>query len=395
MTDYMEQLIERRPPVSPSTPCIEIYEQFRREPDALCVPVVENEQVVGLVDRQDFLLRYTYQLGPDLYGKRPIIHLTDKTPIVVDVSMPFDALGDLIVKARAGGLLRGFVVVRDGRYFGVASALSLVRLMLDVSERRAEALEIERQRVEDANRSKTEFLASMSHELRTPLNAIIGFTDFINSEPFGPVQPPKYGEYIVDVNRSANHLLGLINELLDMAKIEAGRMELSEEEFPAALPVEEALQMLKQSISDAGLTLEQDLTAEDIHLYADRQMALQVMLNLLSNAIKFTPHGGKITVRSQRVPDGVGMSIEDTGIGIPENYIQRILQPFEQVENAMSRSRPGTGLGLPLAKAMIDAHGGTMAIHSKLGKGTRIEIHIPASRVIEANPDAGVCHTAA
>ncbi len=395
MTDYMEQLIERRTPVSPSTPCFDVYEQFMREPDALCVPVVENEQVIGLVNRQDFLLRYTYQLGPDLYGKRPIIHLTDKTPMIVDVSMPFDALGNLIVKARAGGLLSGFVVVRDGRYFGVGNALSLVRLMLDVSERRSEALEIERQRVEDANRSKTEFLASMSHELRTPLNAIIGFTDFINSEPFGPVQPSKYGEYIVDVNRSANHLLGLINELLDMAKIEAGRMELCEEEFPAALPVEEALQMLKQSISDAGLNLEQHLTGEEIHLYADRQMALQVMLNLLSNAIKFTPHGGKIIVRSQRVPDGMLLSIEDTGIGIPENYIQRILQPFEQVENAMSRSRPGTGLGLPLAKAMIDAHGGTMAIHSKLGKGTRIDIHIPSSRVIELNPDAEVQNTAA
>ncbi|MGD1933818.1 MAG: histidine kinase dimerization/phospho-acceptor domain-containing protein, partial [Candidatus Phaeomarinobacter sp.] len=178
--------------------------------------------------------------------------------------------GTLLVKARGRGLLSGFIVTRDEKYYGVGTTLSLMRLMLDVSERRSDALEIERQRVEEANRSKTEFLASMSHELRTPLNAIIGFTDFIASEPFGPVSPTKYGEYIVDVNQSANHLLGLINELLDMAKIEAGRMELSEEEFPAALPVEEVLKMLKQSMADAGLILQKDLTGEDIHLYADQ-----------------------------------------------------------------------------------------------------------------------------
>ena len=253
-----------------------------REPDALCVAVVDGGKVVGVVNRQDFLLRYTYQLGPDLYGKRPILHLTDTKPMIVDAGIPFDVLGNLIVKARGSGMLNGFIVTRDGTYYGVGTALSLMRLMLDVSERRSDALEIERQRVEEANRSKTEFLASMSHELRTPLNAIIGFTDFIASEPFGPVTPRKYGEYIADVNQSANHLLGLINELLDMAKIEAGRMELCEEEFPAALPVEEVLQILKQSIADAGLNLEKELTGQDIHLYADRQMARQVMLNLWS-----------------------------------------------------------------------------------------------------------------
>lgn len=384
MTSYIEQLIERRPPVLPSTSCHDVYEQFMREPDALCLAVVEAGTVVGVVNRQDFLLRYTYQLGPDLYGKRPILHLTDTRPMIVDAEVPFDVLGNLIVKNRGSGLMNGFIVTREGRYHGVGTALSLMRLMLDVSERRSDALEVERQRVEEANRSKTEFLASMSHELRTPLNAIIGFTDFICSEPFGPVAPAKYGEYIVDVNRSAMHLLGLINELLDMAKIEAGRMELCEEEFPAALPVENALQMLKQSIADAGLKLEKDLTGQNILLYADQQMALQVMLNLLSNAIKFTPAGGTISVRARRDPDGLHVFVEDSGIGIPDDHIERILQPFEQVENAMSRSRPGTGLGLPLAKAMIEAHGGTLSIRSRLGEGTVIEIHIPDRRVIDA-----------
>ncbi|GAA6157529.1 sensor histidine kinase [Pyruvatibacter sp. HU-CL02332] len=386
MSNYFEQLLERRLPVVPTTNCHDVYEIFMREPDALCIPVVDGMEVLGLVNRQDFLLRYTYQLGPDLYGKRPITQLMDSNPLVVDRGMAFEDLGNRIVKARAGGLLGGFVVTEDGQYFGVGTALSLLRLMLDVSERRSDALEIERQRVEQANRSKTEFLASMSHELRTPLNAIIGFTDFMMSEPFGPVQPARYGEYVVDVNRSANHLLGLINELLDMAKIEAGKMELCEEEFPASQPVDEALQILKQSISDAGLKLKVDLADADVHLFADQKMAVQVMLNLLSNAIKFTPVGGTISVRSIRTDDGFDVIVSDTGIGIPPDHLERILQPFEQVETAMSRTKPGTGLGLPLAKAMIEAHGGMMSIASSLGKGTQITIHVPNARVVRAAP---------
>ena len=145
MASYVEQLIERRVPVPPSTSCHQVYEQFMREPDALCVAVVDGGKVVGVVNRQDFLLRYTYQLGPDLYGKRPILHLTDTKPMIVDVGIPFDVLGNLIVKARGSGMLNGFIVTRDGTYYGVGTALSLMRLMLDVSERRSDALEIERQ----------------------------------------------------------------------------------------------------------------------------------------------------------------------------------------------------------------------------------------------------------
>lgn len=395
MSKYFEQLIERRLPVTPSTNCHDVYEIFMREPDALCIPVVDGMEVAGLVDRQDFLLRYTYQLGPDLYGKRAITQLMDKSPLVVDRGMAFEALGNRIVKARAGGLLGGFVVTQDGRYFGVGTALSLLRLMLDVSERRSDALEIERQRVEHANRSKTEFLASMSHELRTPLNAIIGFTDFMMSEPFGPVQPARYGEYVVDVNKSANHLLGLINELLDMAKIEAGKMELSEEEFPASQPIDEALRILRQSIVDAGLELRTELANQDVRLFADQKMAVQVMLNLLSNAIKFTPAGGTICVCSALTDSGIDLVVSDTGIGIPPDHLERIVQPFEQVETAMSRSKPGTGLGLPLAKAMVEAHDGTMSITSTLGKGTRIAIHVPDARVIKAATPQGRQSTAA
>ncbi|WP_425062417.1 sensor histidine kinase [Pyruvatibacter mobilis] len=384
MMSYIDQLVECRTPVSPGTTCHEVHELFMLDPDALCVAVVEDDYVAGLVNRQDFLLRYTYQLGPDLYGRRSITHLMDAAPMVVDAGIAFEDLSDKIGGSRASGLLRGFVVTVAGRYYGVGTALTLLRLMLDLSENRSAALEVERLRVEEANRSKTEFLASMSHELRTPLNAIIGFTDFIASEPFGPVTPTKYGEYITDVNASAHHLLGLINELLDMAKIEAGKMELAEDEFPAIEPVLQAVNMLRQQVADAGLTLQMDLLDETALIFADKQMTRQVVINLLSNAIKFTPRGGRILIRSERLPDGLRLTVSDTGIGIPADRIERVLEPFEQVENAMSRSRPGTGLGLPLSKAMVEAHGGTLSLSSTFGEGTRVDIMLPVERIVMA-----------
>lgn len=388
MISYIDQLVESRAPVSPTTTCHEVYELFMLDPDALCIAVVEDDCVAGLVNRQDFLLRYTYQLGPDLYGRRPINHLMDASPMVVDAGIAFDELSSKIGNSRASALLRGFAVTMAGRYYGVGTALTLLRLMLDVSEQRSEALEIERLRVEEANRSKTEFLASMSHELRTPLNAIIGFTDFISTEPFGPLSPNKYSEYISDVNSSAHHLLGLINELLDMAKIEAGKMELSEEDFPAIEPIREAITMLKQSISEAELTLETSLLDETVTIYADKRMIRQVVLNLLSNAIKFTPAGGSICLCSERFEGGARLIVTDTGIGIPPDRIDRVLQPFEQVESAMSRTKPGTGLGLPLSKAIVEAHGGTLALTSELGKGTRVDVFVPERRIMI--PDAKV-----
>lgn len=395
MNNYIDQLVDCRAPVAPSTTCHEVFELFMLDPDSLCVAVVQDGHVLGLVNRQDFVLRYTYQLGPDLYGRRPITHLMDASPVIVDTGIAFHMLSDRIVGARAGGLLRGFVVTHEEQYYGIGSALTLLRLMLDLSEKRSEALEIERQRVEEANRSKTEFLASMSHELRTPLNAIIGFTDFITSEPFGPVEPARYGEYIGDVNSSAHHLLGLINELLDMAKIEAGRMELAEEEFPAAEPILEALSMLKHSIVDAGLGLISELPETELYLYADKRLAKQIMLNLISNAVKFTPRGGHVTVGAMETETSLVAFVEDTGIGIPEDRIERVLQPFEQVENAMSRTRPGTGLGLPLAKAMIEAHGGKILISSRLGVGTRVEVHMPRDRIVGQSTDSEMMHSSA
>ncbi|MEQ8747002.1 ATP-binding protein [Pyruvatibacter sp.] len=382
MTRQIDQLIERRAPVTSSAKCHEVYEIFMHDPDAMCVAVVDDGLVAGMVNRQDFVLRYSYQFGPDLYGRRPISHLMDPSPLIVDTDVAFDTLTGRIGGARASDLLRSFVVVENGIYCGVGTALTLLRMMLDVSEHRLAALEIERHRAEVANGAKTQFLASMSHELRTPLNAIIGFTDFMATEPFGPVSPPRYGEYVKDVNASANHLLGLINELLDMAKIESGHIDLCEEEFPASRPILDALNMLKQSIADAGLTLETRLPDGDVTLYADERMARQVVLNLLSNAIKFTPAGGTICVTASSNTHAASLTVADTGIGIPADRIETVLEPFEQVENAMSRTRPGTGLGLPLARAMMQAHGGSLEIQSVLAEGTQVTVSLPRERIV-------------
>ncbi len=364
------------------------------DPDALCVAILDGDEIAGLVNRQDFLLRYTYQFGPDLYGRRDIAYLMDRAPLIVDEAMPHPDVGARLIGGASTGFLRGYVVTRKGRYFGVGTALSLLRLALAQSEGRLEEVEYERQRAEEANRSKTNFLASMSHELRTPLNAIIGFTDFIASEPFGPVQPQRYGEYVSDVNASANHLLGLINDLLDMAKIESGHMELHETVFPADQPIREVHKMLRQSFENAGIRLVVDLPETSIYLRADERMCRQVLLNLMSNALKFTPIGGTVTVSARNENGEIRVDVEDTGIGIPKDRLASVLEPFEQVEGAMNRSRPGTGLGLPLARAMAEAHGGRLILESELGKGTRVTVFGPADRVLAAPPEEALTSAA-
>lgn len=375
------QLAERHPPVAPATQCRAVYEAFMFDPDLLCLAVVADDRVRGLVNRQDFVPRYTYRLGPDLYGDRPISHLMDSAPLIVEASSTPEALSTRLLGSSPSGLLRGFVIVDHGGYVGTGTALTLLRIALDVSKARSRELERQQRRAEEANRSKSNFLASMSHELRTPLNAIIGFADFMACEPFGPLDPPRYKEYVTDIHASATHLLSLIGELLDMAKVEAGRLSLDEAEFPARRPIEDAARMLRLGMRDAGIEFAERIAVDGRTILGDERMLRQVLLNILSNAQKFTPEGGRVVLNAAVSAAGLEITVEDTGIGIPEDRIDRVFEPFEQVESAMSRTRPGTGLGLPLAREMVRAHGGDIGLASRLGHGTRVTVCLPRARV--------------
>ncbi len=236
---------------------------------------------------------------------------------------------------------------------------------------------------EAANRSKSEFVANMSHELRTPLNAIIGFSEIMANEYMGPVGSPKYLEYAKDINGSGTHLLEIINTMLDLSKVEAGKFELQEETIDVPAAVHSCLTLIKGQAEKRGVHIANNTPDGLPELIADQRNLKQILLNLLTNAIKYTPAGGKITIEVWcRQDTGYVFTIADTGMGIAEEDIPMVLAPFGQVESAHSRTEQGTGLGLPLTKSFVELHGGSFDIRSKVGAGTTVTVRFPSERIV-------------
>jgi two-component system, cell cycle sensor histidine kinase PleC len=240
----------------------------------------------------------------------------------------------------------------------------------------AEKYSREKTRAEEANQTKSKFLANMSHELRTPLNAIIGFSEIMESGMFGSLGSEKYQEYCHDILTSGHYLLEVINDILDMSKIEAGRMKLDMEELDLSKTLAESLRVVSGRADDKNLELDADIDGP-IAVVADRRATKQIIVNLLSNAVKFTPDGGKVIVRSRLVEDSIVLLIADTGIGIAPQALQRLGRPFEQVESQLSKTYHGSGLGLAIARSLTNLHGGSMRLRSRLGSGTVVRVSLP------------------
>ncbi|HZS81573.1 MAG TPA: PAS-domain containing protein [Stellaceae bacterium] len=258
-----------------------------------------------------------------------------------------------------------------------------VTVYSDVTERRRVEQEMidARNQAEIANRSKGEFLANMSHELRTPLNAIIGFSDILQNEKFGPVGNKKYLEYAHDIHNSGVHLLDLISDVLDMSKIEAGKLELYEEEVVIADLVTACLSMVRERARERGIRIAADLGPQSIRLWADQRAMKQILLNILSNAVKFSRDGSAVTITAGHGTDGGAIiSVADAGIGMTEEQIERARQPFGQAGPATTRSYGGTGLGLPITQRLVELHGGVLRIESRPGEGTTVSVMLPPSR---------------
>lgn len=247
----------------------------------------------------------------------------------------------------------------------------------------AENYEQEKIRAEEANQSKSEFLANMSHELRTPLNAINGFSDIMKKEMFGPLGDPRYREYISDILFSGQHLLSLINDILDMSKIEAGKMSLNAEPMSISDMITQVLRIVRGRADENRLKLVHDeIEGQDIE--ADPRAVKQILLNLATNAIKFTPEGGTVTLKVEPKSTGIIVHVIDTGIGISEDDIARLAQPFEQIDSQHSRKHEGTGLGLALSKSLVELHGGNFSMSSVLGEGTTVTFTLPNTPVVKA-----------
>jgi two-component system, cell cycle sensor histidine kinase PleC len=286
---------------------------------------------------------------------------------------------------------------KDGGYVSVGTDITALktheeklvdsekRLMATVADLRASQQRLaelaekyaeEKTRAEEANQAKSKFLANMSHELRTPLNAIIGFSEIMESGMFGPLGADKYHEYCNDIRGSGQYLLEVINDILDMSKIEAGRIRLDFEDLNLETLLNETMRVVGTRAYEKQLQLKARISPE-LRLRADRRALKQVLLNLLSNAVKFTPVGGRVTVRGRATDQCITLAIADTGIGIARDALTRLGRPFEQVESQLTKSHQGSGLGLAISKSLVELHGGRMRIRSMLGRGTLVVVRLP------------------
>jgi len=255
--------------------------------------------------------------------------------------------------------------------------------------RLADDLLIARDEARAADRAKSEFLAAMSHELRTPLNAVIGFSAIIKDETFGPVGSIKYRDYAGDINESGQHLLGLINDILDLSKIESGTDELHEDEIEIPEIVRSALVLVEQRALQSGIKIGLELADQLPALRADERKLKQILVNLLANAVKFIEFGGEVMLRVWcRKDSGYVFQIADTGIGIASEDIPKALSQFGQVDGNLDRQYDGTGLGLSLTKALVELHGGTLDLQSQVGVGTTVTVRFPATRIVASLADA-------
>ena len=301
------------------------------------------------------------------------------------------------------GKVSGFesqVYRRDGEIIWISESCREVRTsdgalhyyegtVEDISTRKAAERELKAamERAEAASLAKSSFLANMSHELRTPLNAILGFAELIRDEIIGPVGEPRYADYAADIHRSGKHLLDVINDILDLTKIEGGHMTLDEQEVDVGNVFAACARFVQESARRGGVALSVVAPAAPVSLIGDPKRLTQILINLLSNAIKFTPEGERVEIAADELPDGtLAIRVADTGIGMTAEEILRALQPFQQVDNSLARRYEGTGLGLTLSKMLVELHGGLLVIESEPGRGTVVTVRLPAERVVRPEP---------
>ncbi|MER8430506.1 PAS domain-containing sensor histidine kinase [Mesorhizobium caraganae] len=275
------------------------------------------------------------------------------------------------------------LVDSERRLMATIHDLSLARRAEE--ERASELVELNRkymretERAEAANRAKSEFLANMSHELRTPLNAIIGFSELMEQGLFGPLGSPRYEEYANDINGSGKYLLGVINDILDMSKIEAGQFSMDREEIDLCPLIRETVRVISLQAAEKSITVETRI-ADTMTLFADRRAIKQIAINLLSNAVKFTGQGGHISVRARNTSGALVLTIEDNGCGIPKEALSKLGRPFEQVQNQFSKNHAGSGLGLAISRSLAELQGGALKIRSTEGVGTIVSVRIPVKK---------------
>jgi two-component system cell cycle sensor histidine kinase PleC len=360
--------------------CNAHFQQAYGLPDTVLVPGTERTKVNAAAARPVIERRIPDSDGSG-YSRTTEVQLADERWLQINERRTRDG-GTVSVGTDITLLKRHQERLRESerRLMATIGDLSASRQTLE-SQKSALSIananyQAEKERAEAANKAKSEFLANMSHELRTPLNAILGFSEILQDQMFGPLGSAKYDEYARDIHDSGKHLLNVINDILDMSKIEAGHIKLHREQIDLGSLIEESLRFNAIPAAQKGIRVEQRI-CDGMTLNADRRAMKQILLNLLSNAVKFTNDGGRIAVRTHRDDKGVLVTIADTGIGIPRAALTKIGQPFEQVQNQYAKSKGGSGLGLAISRSLTSLHGGNIKIRSRESIGTVISLRIP------------------
>jgi two-component system cell cycle sensor histidine kinase PleC len=359
----------------------------------LNVKVLVDLGVQGAGDFSLFAMLLVVAVFSMLAASVPVAVYAATLPVAIVVTSQYLLRGqpqDLVLACMTVGAEAYFIMVANRLYQSAVSALEargqLDTMVGELEQAKAKSDEAAR-RAEAANLAKSRFLAQMSHELRTPLNAVLGFSEVMKSEILGPHSVPTYKEYAADIHASGQHLLNLINEVLDLSRIEAGRYELNEEPVSLAYVAQESRRLMNLRAVHRNITIHEAFEAELPRLWADERALRQICLNLLSNAIKFTPPGGEVWIKvGWTTSGGQYVSVRDTGAGIPEEEIPIVLSSFGQGSNAIKTAEQGAGLGLPIVKGLVDLHGGGFTLRSKLREGTEVIATFPASRVMAALP---------
>jgi two-component system, cell cycle sensor histidine kinase PleC len=361
--------------------CNSKYQQFHSLPAHACEPGTSYDVVAGSA-REPLVKQYVPGEMNDASGARSIeVQLADGRWLQINERRTKDG-GFVSVGTDISDLKKQEEKLLNSEKTLMVTVRDLQRERQSAEEQSQRLAELadkyasEKTRAESANRSKSEFLANMSHELRTPLNAIIGFSEIMTTSMFGPIGSPKYAEYAADIRRSGQFLLDVINDILDMSKIEAGRTDLELETFNIKSVVDDVMRLIGPRAAESGIQLIIKC-ADGIALKADKRAVKQVLINLLSNAVKFTPADGKITIEILEKDEQLHCRIIDTGIGIPQRDIEKLGRPFEQVENQFTKSKGGSGLGLAISKSLIELHGGQLIVKSVLEKGTTVSVVLP------------------
>jgi two-component system cell cycle sensor histidine kinase PleC len=338
-----------------------------------------------------FVMLLVVAVSSMLASSLPIAVVAATSPVTTAVAANFLLMGNVhgyILAAMAVTAQCYFALLAYRLYYSALATLEARAekdaLIGELEQAKAKSDEA-RRRAESANIAKSSFLAQMSHELRTPLNAILGFSEVMQNEIFGPHGVPAYKDYASDIHQSGVHLLGLINEILDLSRIEAGRYQINEEAIWLVPVVEECHYLLKLRAKTRGIAIHELFEPDMPQVWADERAVRQICLNLLSNAIKFTPQGGEIWLKvGWTAAGGQYISVKDNGPGIPEEEIPIVLDSFGQGSNAIKSAEQGAGLGLPIVKNLIDLHGGTFTIKSKLRAGTEVIVTFPCVRILSA-----------